>query len=296
MNILILGGLGFLGKNLSKELSKRHDVFVVDVADIQEENYFKVNISEAGKIKKIIIENRIEVIIHLVSTLLPASEIDDFCKDVENVFVPTVQLVDFCAANSIKVVLFSSGGAVYGNLQNTFIEQTECKPISFYGLSKLNLENIIRFYHRTKKLNYIIIRPSNPYGYGQNIYGTQGLIAVIIGKIIKGETLKILGDGSAVKDYIFIDDFIFYVTCLLESNSFWNDTYNIGTGVGTSIEEVLVAFEGNGIRLPQIEFEEERQSDVNRMILDCSKIKQRFNHKCLSITDGIKLFWRQVNE
>ena len=76
----------------------------------------------------------------------------------------------------------------------------------------------------------------------------------------------------------------------------WNGAYNIGTGVGTSISDVLGAFKENGIPLPQIEYMEERQGDVSRMILDCSKIKRNFNHQCLPLTEGIKLFWKQVNE
>lgn len=291
MNILILGGLGFLGRNITKGLSQNHDVFIVDCIDCKMKNYYKIKFSDIESIKKVIDECNISMVFHLISSIIPSSTCEDYLRDVSEVYNPTLQLLAYCSEKRIKFVYFSSGGAVYGNQKEIFNEHTRREPVSYYGLSKLNLENAVLFSHKTKGLEYLIIRPSNPYGYGQNIYGKQGLIAVIFGKIIKNETLQIWGDGSAVKDYIFIDDFVYYVVNLVNKEVSWNQIYNIGSGRGEAINDVLEACKKKGIPLPKIEYITEKKSDVKRMVLDCTKLQEMIPHKLTSLEDGIYNFW-----
>ncbi len=295
MNILLLGGCGFLGRNLSEELKKKHNVYIVDCAENNAPNYYKLHIANVPLLIKIIQKNNIQMILHLVSSIIPSSNYEQFCNDNSNIYNPSVKLLDFCAANHIKFVYFSSGGAVYGNQKEIFNEHTKREPVSLYGLSKLNFENAINFFHYTNGLDYLIIRPSNPYGYGQNYYGQQGLIAVIIGKIFKNKTIQIWGDGSAVKDYIYIDDLVYYITKLMDNSNLWNQIYNIGSGVGTSVNDVLDAFRQNNIQLPKIEYIAGKSTDVKRMILDCTKIQTLFPYKCKTLPEGIKQFWDDAN-
>ncbi|MBR4326349.1 MAG: NAD-dependent epimerase/dehydratase family protein [Bacteroidales bacterium] len=297
MNILIIGGKGFLGRNIGENLSKRHNVFTIDCVVSTEKNYYNVRLEDYNSVVKIIETNDIHTVIHLASIIIPSSGIDEYIKNMDSIYYPTLKLMDYCADNKIKFIYFSSGGAVYGNQAEIFNENTRREPMSYYGISKLNFENLVQFYNRTKTLQYQIIRPSNPYGHGQNIYGRQGIIAVIIGKILKHETIEIWGDGTAVKDYIYIDDLVYYVSNLIASESdCWNSVYNIGTGVGISVNDVIHAFEDNGITLPNIRYIDAAKSDVKRMILDCTKIQTHFPHKCIPITDGIRMFWEYINK
>ncbi len=111
--------------------------------------------------------------------------------------------MDYCASNHIEFVFLSSGGTVYGVKGGVISENEPVAPISYYGLSKVQIEDLINFYHRRYNLNYLILRPSNPYGFGQNLYGKQGLIAVIIGKILSKESIVVFGDGTTIRDYIY---------------------------------------------------------------------------------------------
>lgn len=297
MNILIIGGKGFLGRNIGDCLSKQHKVFTIDRVESREVNYYNVSLENYDSVFKIIETKNIQIVIHLASTILPSSGMDEYIKNMDGIYYPTLKLMDYCADNQIKFVYFSSGGAVYGNQAEVFNENTRREPMSYYGISKLNFENLVLFYNRTKNLQYQIIRPSNPYGHGQNIYGRQGIIAVIIGKIFKNETIEIWGDGSAVKDYIYIDDLVYYVSKLVTSESdCWNSVYNIGTGIGNSVNDVIHAFEDNGITLPNIRYIDAAKSDVKRMILDCTKIQTHFPHKCISLIEGIRMFWEYINK
>lgn len=296
MNILLLGGLGFLGRNCGKFLKKSHQVYVVDRVDVDLENYYKCELHQTDKLVSIIKQNNIDCIMHFVSSLIPSSSQDQFLDDIEKVYIPSVKLIEYCALNRIKFVYISSGGAVYGNQREVFNEKTKREPVSLYGLSKLNFENALSFYNHMHNLDYMIIRPSNPYGYGQNLYGKQGIIAVLMGKILRQETFEIWGDGSAVKDYIYIDDFCFYVDFLIGNSDSWNDVYNIGSGVGNSVNNVLEAFRKCGITLPRIQYNSASSTDVRRMILDCTKLQEKVNHNCVELEDGIQKFWEQVNE
>ena len=297
MNILIIGGKGFLGRNIEYCLSKQHNVFTIDRVSSTEDNYYNVSLEDYDSVVKIIETDDIQIVIHLASIIIPSSGMEEYIKNMEGIYYPTLKLMDYCADNQIKFVYFSSGGAVYGNQTEIFNENTRREPMSYYGISKLNFENLVQFYNRTKNLQYLIIRPSNPYGHGQNIYGRQGIIAVIIGKILKNETIEIWGDGSAVKDYIYIEDLVFYISKLIESEiNCWNSVYNIGTGVGYSVNDVIQAFKDNGIALPNVRYIDAAKSDVKRMILDCTKIQTFFPHNCISLTEGIRMFWKYVNK
>ena len=299
MNILILGGTGFLGRNLANELSRFHSVYSVgyDKTNKQTDRCFmSAKLSDTEEIISFIKANKIALVMHLVSTLLPSSNASDYVSDLQDVYIPTLKLLEYCAENHIRFLYFSSGGAVYGTGDGCFSEKKECKPISYYGLSKLNIENAIHFYHSTYGLEYLIVRPSNPYGHGQNIYGKQGLIAVLMGKVLQQKSIEIWGDGTAIKDFIYIDDFVFYVKALLENECAWNETYNIGSGVGTSVNEVLTIFKNIGISLPKIHRIASRKSDVSRMILDCKKINTLFSHECNTIEEGILQFFDFLKE
>lgn len=296
MRILVLGASGFLGRNCIKSLVKNNTVFAVDRIDFEFEGveFSKINITDTDMIENYIEEKKIDVIVHFISSLIPSSNLQNYLDDINSIYVPTLKLIEYCSANNIGFVYISSGGAIYGNQEEIFNEHTTKEPDSFYGLSKLNLENAINFYHKKSNLQYLILRPSNPYGHGQNLYGKQGLIAVILGKILKNEPIEIWGDGSNLKDYIYIDDFVFYVDSLINNKASWNNTYNIGSGVGTSINDVLDAFRQNNIELPKIINLESRNFDVKRMILDCTKIQKIVNHKNKTILQGIKLFYDEV--
>lgn len=295
MNILILGGTGFLGKSCARELCKNNNVIVAGIGEkLEKESEYKViniELKEIETIINILKKERIDIVMHFISSLLPSSKYDRYFYDLENVYMPTQVLLEYCSSNNVRFVYISSGGAVYGNQSESFTEETKREPASYYGLSKLNFENLILFYHNMFNLNYMILRPSNPYGNGQNLYGKQGLIAVIIGKIITESPIEIWGDGTAVKDYIYIDDFTYYVSQLLQKGEAWNNIYNIGSGIGASIQDVLNAFRTNNILLPNIKYCSDNKTDVKHMILNCSKLQKLIPNKCINLVEGVKRFY-----
>ena len=298
--ILFIGGAGFIGSNLIKWISsKEYEIHVCEpsCANVQRLKDIQVilhscSLNNIEYIKNIIIENEIEVIVHLVSTLIPGSTYENYKEEYKNMIFPSIELMEICAEREIRFVFFSSGGTIYGNRKDVipFVEQDSMAPISYYGWSKQMMENSIMFMHRTKALDYLILRPSNPYGHGQNLFGKQGLVAVAIGKILKGEPVEVWGDGSAVRDYIYIDDLVKVFSVLLEKNV-KNTTLNIGSGRGFSVNDVLAFLKIVSKQDFKIEYKNPRPVDVSNMVLDISNLKQYVDIKFTPFMEGIKKFY-----
>ena len=298
-NILLLGGNGFLGRNLAVELNKR-EKFKVSVFDMTEPchaydgiNYYAGNLNETGKIIDIIQKEHINVLVHMVSTIIPGSPVDNYISNCEIVQINTIPLLDYCAKNNVEFVFFSSGGTVYGVKGGTIREDEPTAPISYYGLSKVQIEDLINFYHRRYNLNYIILRPSNPYGHGQNLYGKQGLIAVIMGKLLKNEPVTVFGDGETIRDYIYIDDFVYYVASLIHKGVL-NETINVGSGEGYSINQIVSFVNKMSSDKLKVEYIDARKDDVPKMILDTTRLHNFIDHKNKTMEEGIMLFYNGV--
>lgn len=305
-NVLLIGGAGFIGSNIISHLQEYYEVNVFalepEFASIHRINGLKVSLfrgemSNIDELKTIILENRIDTIVHLVSTLIPGSNFDDYQREFTNVLYPTVRLMEFCCEQGIKFVYFSSGGTIYGDKKGEvvpFSEDSPMAPISFYGWSKQMMENSILFMHRTHDLKYIIIRPSNPYGKGQNLHGKQGLIAVALGKILAGESIQVWGDGSSVRDYIYIDDLGDAVAQVLIDDSIVNETLNIGSGVGYSVNQIIDILRNVAYEDVRAEYVAARHVDVSSVVLETSRLKSLINFCPRDIKKGIAHFYNDV--
>ncbi len=305
-NILLIGGAGFIGSNVISFLDKNRDcrisVLEPEFASLHRLNgvsvaVYRGEISNIDEVKSLILEQKIDTVVHLVSTLIPGSSFDDYQREFTNVLYPSVRLMEFCSEQDIKFVYFSSGGTIYGDRKGevkSFREEEPMAPISFYGWSKQMMENSILFMHRTQKLKYIIIRPSNPYGRGQNLHGKQGLIAVALGKILAGKPIQVWGDGSSVRDYIYIDDLGKAVADILLDENIVNETINIGSGVGYSVNTILSTLRDVVTERMCVEHVAARSVDVSSVVLDIDKLQSLISFSPRNIKEGITRFYQDV--
>lgn len=308
MNCLLIGGAGFIGASIIAQLACNKDykitVLEPDFASLHRIKEMPVTVHmgelvNLDNLKTIIIEDNIDTIIHLVSTIIPGSNFDDYQRDFAEVIFPSIKLIEFCCERHIRFVYFSSGGTIYGDRKDRavpFTENCPMEPISYYGWSKQIMENSILYMHRTQGLRYIIIRPSNPYGKGQNLYGKQGLIAVALGKILAGEKVQIWGDGSAVRDYIYIDDLGKAVADIINDERIINTTINIGSGEGYSINEIISILKDIVTEEVQVEYVASRQGDVSSVILDITKLESLIDFHPISLREGIKRFYQDLRD
>lgn len=299
-NILFIGGAGFIGSNIIREFDLAN--YSIHVLEPENVNTFRLDgihvevhrgsLADIDAIRLLIDKYKIQTIVHLVSTLIPGSTYEDYKREFKNVIFPSIELMEICANLNIKFVYFSSGGTVYGNRNDMkpFYEEDLMAPISYYGWSKQMMENSILFKHRTAGLNYLIVRPSNPYGHGQNIHAKQGLVAVAIGKILEGLPMEVWGDGSAIRDYIYIDDLSKIFNRLIEDNV-QNVTLNLGSGRGYSVNDVLAFLKiVSGVDY-KIEYKNPRPVDVSNMVLDVENLKKYVDIEFTPFMDGVKAFY-----
>lgn len=307
-NVLFLGGAGFIGSNLIKQLYNRVGdilhISVIEHPDSSVDRLAGVNVSlhrvllsNIGLINKIIDTEHIDTIIHLVSSIIPGSSYDDYKQEFSNVIFPTIELIEICSKKNIKFVYFSSGGTIYGNNSLSYRKYRESDipaPISYYGWSKQMMENSVLFMHRTQNLKYLIIRPSNPYGIGQNLKGVQGLVSVALGKILNDEKIEIWGDGSAIRDYIYIKDLCDAVIKLLYNEDAVNNIFNVGSELGYSVNEVINIVECAVGRKAMVMYKNARRADVSSVILDCQNLSHYIDFNPLNLEKGVKYYLKEL--
>lgn len=296
---LILGASGFIGRNIVEHLIAGDNIVhafdkVTTRKFFSSGNVIHVDFCDfdADMILEYIADNQIDVVVHLISGLLPASSIDDFFIENEKVIVPTYKIIDGLKLGKTKFVYFSSGGTVYGNKTTPELsEMLDCSPISYYGYSKLLIEKFILATASQSALKYLILRPSNPYGRYQNINGKQGIIAVTIGRILNGQDLEIWGDGEVVRDYIYIDDLcdVFFE---LMSKEIENHVLNVGSGEGCSLNLIIqTILNCCPLNLKQsVVYKPARKIDVQRAVLDISSLRSLIDYNPTPIAMGINEF------
>ena len=307
-NILFIGGAGFIGSNLIKAIehqgNRQYGLFVIEPVfsnisrlALEDVTIFRGEISNFDFVQSVIEANQIDTVVHLVATIIPGSTFEDYKREFQQVIFPTIELMQYCAQKDIRFVYFSSGGTVYGDRKGTvvpFKESDAMAPISYYGWSKQMMENSILYMHRTQNLQYIIIRPSNPYGKGQNLYGKQGLIAVALGKILAGENIQVWGDGSAVRDYIYIDDLGKAVVSLLSDPANVNITMNIGSGKGYNVNQIIGFLREIVKEEVGVDYVAARQTDVSSVVLDTTLLCCIIDFKPINIREGITKFYNDI--
>lgn len=268
--VMLFGGAGFLGRNLQEAFASHgHQVTVVDRDKrASGDGQHCIDLLDQAAIADLMQARHIDTLVHLACGLLPSSTAQDFAREQREIIEPSFRLMEHCARVGTRLVLVSSGGTVYGDcLGQRVREDHHLAPKSYYGFSKVMLEAYAQLCHRLHGLQYLLLRPSNPYGRHQRLQGAQGLIAVSLGSLLKQQPLQVWGDGSAVRDYLEVRDLAFGVVSLVASG-IANQTFNIGSGVGHSLNDVLAMVGEITGRQVQVNYLARREADVNSIVLD----------------------------
>lgn len=301
MNVLVIGGNGFIGSHLVDHLLSAGDN--VSVFDRQPECYRKplqnvtYHIQDFGNRMSLYNAlNNIDVVYHLVSTTIPKTSNDDPIFDVSSNVIETLYLLECCVEKKIsKIIFLSSGGTVYGVPDSLPVkEDSSTNPDCSYGITKLTIEKYLQLFYSLYGLDYVIIRPSNPYGPRQNFNGIQGVISVLLGKIAMHGTLEIWGNGDVIRDYVYVKDIVdgIYKAATAKTVS---RTFNMGSGIGCSLNDIIRTIKTE----LQIEFNVQylpaRPFDVPRIYLDCERAKRELSWQSeTTMSEGIKRTWEFV--
>jgi UDP-glucose 4-epimerase len=297
MKCLILGGGGFLGSHLSDTLlALGHAVRIFDRPNLVRFRSFQRNEAvewyEGDFINREHVAEAVsgcEVVYHLVSTTLPRSSNENPAYDVETNVIGTLHLLEAARKFGIRKFIFvSSGGTIYGIPQETPIKETHpTEPICSYGISKLAIEKYINLFHLLHGMEYCILRLANPFGERQRVAAAQGAVTVFLDKALRDEEIEIWGDGSTVRDYFHVSDAVSAMTRALSYEGS-SGVFNIGSGVGQSLNEILHEIEALLGRSLKRSYLPARAFDVPASVLDISKAAEILGWRPqLSFAEGL---------
>jgi UDP-glucose 4-epimerase len=295
-NVLLIGGAGFLGTSLAARFSANGTkVGVLDRIPLAEPStgveQFTGELRDTHLLRRAL--SNFTKVVFLAHEARVAPSADPLPTNfLANIELLLIVLEEVREGNVEDFVLFSSGGAVYGKPERLPIRE-ECpkNPCSPYGIAKLTMEKYVAMVAEQSHFRHLAIRPSNPYGPGQNFQAAQGIVAVAMARIAREEPIIIRGDGSATKDYIFINDFA--DACLrLVSTSGAEGPFNIGSGRGVRLLDLICEIENAVGKKAQLAFEPALPGDVAANILDISKIQRAIGwNPSTSIDSGIAQTW-----
>ncbi|WP_322794978.1 NAD-dependent epimerase/dehydratase family protein [Tepidiforma sp.] len=296
MRILVTGGAGFIGSHIvDAYLEAGHDVAVVDNLSTgrranvnRAAHLYEVDI-HAREFERIVADFRPEVINHHAAQASVKVGQADPVHDLEVNGGGTARVASLAIAHGVRKIIYaSSGGTVYGEpIALPVTEDHPIAPRSAYGTSKYVGELYVQLAARTAGIQYTILRYGNAYGPRQDPQGEAGVVAIFTGLMLGGQQCTIDGDGEQKKDYLYVGDIARANVLALDRGPAL--VANIGTGVGTTVNEiyrVLSAVTGNTIP-PR--FGPPRPGDVRNFWLDCSRARAELGWEPrVSFEEGIR--------
>lgn len=296
MRVFIIGGTGYIGSNLSLYLQgKGFDVVrasrgPVSYSTTDREPMVQnvvVDLNRKDSYVEYLMSS--DIIVYLAGTALP-SDVDSESQHISENLLPFVNLLKANATlSNLPVIFSSSGGTVYGTpISLPISEGHSTLPSSSYGVLKLTMENYLEYFSQSHALRYVSLRIANPYGGIGHTNSNQGLINVSMKRIFSHQPITIWGDGSVIRDYIYMDDLVSAFLAAINYKGKFKK-FNIGTGTGYSVIEIVKEIEAATNIKPSVLYEMNHYFGVRSNILDISLAKNElFWSPEFSLSEGIK--------
>ncbi|MFB6325695.1 NAD-dependent epimerase/dehydratase family protein [Pantoea deleyi] len=283
-NLYIVGWRGYIGLSLLKYLSNtsfKRQIFLYsrdnETSDVAPDFVNATLCRHDDFVSKIVHDDN-PVVYYLANSFSPAESQSHALESVSSNLLPFIRLLEDIkfVASKITFIFSSSGGTLYGDTGGEKCREDHAlSPKTIYAANKLAQESYLQVYLCNYGLNYRILRIANPYGPGQIFKGGQGLIPAIMDSYKNKLPIKIYGDGSASRDYIYIDDLH---KCFIKSALYEGDVriFNVGSDSKYSILDIIEHFHRYGIVVDTVKVKSD-VSVVNSIALDISRAKREFN-------------------
>lgn len=276
MRVLVFGAAGFVGRNLTEQLVKeKFDVVAADVAENpfpSSVEFRQVDVLDRAATFRLVKES--DVVIDLAASPL-ADSVQEPTTNMRVNIEGTLNILDAAREHHVQKVIYSSASSVIGVPKyNPVDEEHPCTPRTPYAVAKKASEDYLRVYGEIYGLPYLIFRFFNVYGPGQT--GRSGaLIPSLFNTLSQGRTFQVYGDGSAERDFVFVDDVVEF--CILAmKGGVSNQLVNLGTGQGTSILQ-LIDLASELLNLsPKVEHGPERPGEIGNFVADTKRLVSLF--------------------
>lgn len=252
MKCVIFGGGGFIGSAIADRLLQDgHELRIFERPRVEPYRSFLAHehvewitgdMLSAHDVSDAV--HGMDAVYHLVSFTLPKNSNEDILYDVQTNLTATLHLLNAMIAHQVgKIIFISSGGTIYGVPEYLPIDERHpTNPLVSYGIVKLTIEKYLLMFQKLHGLRSIILRVSNPYGPRQRIETAQGAATIFLYRALHGLPIEIWGDGSVVRDYIYIHDVADAFARVLTYEG-TTSIFNISAGKGTSLNELLKMIE-----------------------------------------------------
>jgi UDP-glucose 4-epimerase len=303
MEALVTGGAGFIGSHLVDALLARgHRVVVIDdLSTGRRDNLedaipkgaqlLEADITDTATFSRTFESHPPDVVFHLAAQIDVRRSVAEPVFDLGVNVGGTLNLLDAARQKpSPRVILASTGGAVYGEGSGRPLpldEGAECMPDAPYGQSKYTAEGYLSLYSRLYGVSTISLRLGNVYGSRQDPLGEAGVVAIFCGALLDGGVPKVFGDGHQTRDYIYVGDVVEAFLAAAESEA--QGTYNIGTGIETSVLELGGVLAGICDRQFDPEMTPARPGEVQRIAINSSLAAEDLGWRArTSLEEGLR--------
>lgn len=304
---LVLGAGGFLGSQAARWLARAGaplrllDLSVksipVEVREAEGVEVVHCNLLDEVSLRRAL--EGVDQVLNFIAATVPSTSVNQVDLELRANIQPTVRLLDAMRDVGTPLLVFpSSGGTIYGDEppETGFSERCAATPYGSYGLGKLLIEEILSFYSRSGGPHCLVLRIANAYGPSVHGHNRQGVINAFLERVSANEPVRIWGDGSAMRDYVHVEDILCAISELVRS-SVRDEIFNVGSGRTHSVMEVLELIEqATGSRI-QIERSAAEYSGVVRNLLDISRLQEHTEWRPrVGLPEGIAHLWKSMSE
>ena len=304
--ILITGGAGFIGSHIVDRLSPENKVIVLDnlssgsLSNLERSKgritFIKGDILDKAQLKDIVVE--VEFIFHLAANVGNIKSIEDPYLDMDVNVKGTLNLLEACLKSNIKRLVYSSSGAIFGEAKYLPVdEEHPLNPESPYAVSKLAAEKYCSAYWKVHGVPTVSLRYFNIYGPRQGKSEYANVISLFISRIKEGKSLTVYGDGNQTRDFVFVEDIVQSNLLAAIQPAAVGEIFNIGTGIGSSLEELIGILDHVSGRENPVIHTDSRAGEVKHSRANIEKAQRvlGYNPKT-TFKEGLPLTWKEETQ
>ena len=308
--VLVTGGAGFIGSHVVDAHVARGDrVWVVDDLSTgklenlnPEAELLEADVGDPA-VRELFRDVGFDLVSHHAAQIDVRVSVDDPARDARTNVLGLLNLTEGARETGVdRFVFVSSGGVVYGEPEERPTTETAPKrPLSPYGVTKLAGECYLHYYRVVHGMEYVALRYANVYGPRQDPHGEAGVVAIFVNRLIEGEPLTVFGDGEQTRDYVYVGDVAAANLRAAEvpldgpPSGIDDRAYNVGTGVGTSVNRLADLLEEIADRRPGREYRAERAGELRHSTLDAARFHGHGWAAATPLRDGLRATYEFID-
>jgi UDP-glucose 4-epimerase len=298
VRVVVTGGAGFIGSHVVEALLARGDEVTVvdDLSNGKRENVadgVRLVVQDIREgLTDVFADTRPELCCHLAAQVDVRASVERPEHDASVNVLGTVAVLEAAREHDTQVVFSSSGGAIYGECDGPAPEESERRPLSPYGVSKLAGEEYLAGYNRLYGARHVSLRYGNVYGPRQDPYGEAGVVAIFLGRLAQGEAPQIFGGGLQTRDYVYAGD---VARATLAAVGHDGGVFNVGTGQETSVVDLYEL--SRRVAGSKVEAREApaRLGELQRSVLDVSSAERELGWRPeVLLEEGLRRTWESI--